>query len=405
MQLAQPDARGSVVRTVAVGQRIERERQRARGIGAPCEHERERPQLAAQAGLGGDRAQQRGLVVDRDLVADRERSRSAARRRTDERVPLEDEVPSGIAPYLQVGVRGPLRRGVECLARAVQVGVERHRPVGTLRDQRLQAGARARQPDLVDQRLQVLALGGARRRPQHVEPAEPGLLQQRRALLAQLRAVARVGRQRADGCQRSEPAVEGGDLGAARMAQDGLVESACARGGGLGAGLAEPVPAGEALVQRRIVGQRELAQRTVQSLAHLVCGEPREGHRQHLVGLAALDQRTHDPGHQQRRLAAARAGIDHDAGGRIDGRKPEDIGADRAPVDLETLARRVHDQWPLRHSPRLAQCPHSTPEACSGSPSWMRASSTGNRERQPASTLAAGCDSGTQVTASRRSDR
>jgi hypothetical protein len=312
---------------------------------------------ASAASVGRDRTHEAVDVVDRVR-------RTAA---------LRGERTGRLAPQRRIRLRAALGRRLQRLDRRVEVDARAHRPLGALVDERPEDAARRSQPDLAHQRLEVVAARLPAFAVQPVQPGVPGLLQQRRAVLGQLAALAGLVRQRPDQRERAEPAVEGGDLRAARMAQHRLVESARADGERVGPRLAESVPAGELRVQRRVVVERQLAQRRGQPLAHLVRGEPGEGDREHLVGLRALEQRPHDPSDQQRRLAAAGAGVDDHAARRVDRHAAEGVRVNRHVVEGVALAGAAHDQCPLRHSPRLAHQSHSLPQAAIASPPSMRA--------------------------------
>ena len=132
----------------------------------------------------------------------------------------------GLAPLLAIEVGGTIGGGLQCVGRCIRVDAECDRPVGALIEQRDQPTTGGRQPEGGDQRLEVVASCTANRVAKGIEPAEPGLLRQRRPVLGQLGALGRIEAQRTGPGQRPEPAVKGGDVGSARMREHGLVKSA-----------------------------------------------------------------------------------------------------------------------------------------------------------------------------------
>ena len=149
------------------------------------------------------------------------------------------------------------------------------------------------------------------------------------------------------------------------MREHRLVESAGPPGERPGAWLIECIPVGQSRVESGIVDQSEQPQITHQALTHFMGRQPCEGHCQHLIRLGAFKEGPHDPTDQQRGLAAAGAGVDDDAVGRIDRRSPESMLIDLTACDAKVpaiawpaIARRnagCHDQCPLRQIPRTGQ--------------------------------------------------
>ena len=97
-------------------------------------------------------------------------------------------------------------------------------------------------------------------------------------------------------------------------------------------------------MERSIVGQCKQAQIAHQALSHLVGGQPGKGHRKDLVGLRTIEQGPNDSPDQQRGFAAAGAGIDDDAVGRVDRCAPEGVLIDLTVCDAESPGIRRHDR-------------------------------------------------------------
>ena len=149
------------------------------------------------------------------------------------------------------------------------------------------------------------------------------------------------------------------------MREHRLVEPTGPVGECQGALFVECVPIGQKRMESGIVGQSQQAQITHQALTHFMGRQPCEGHCQHLVGLGTFKQGPNDPTDQQGGLAAAGAGVDDDAVGRVDRHPPESMLIDLSACDAKVPAigwpaigwRNAgrHVQCPLRQTPRTGQ--------------------------------------------------
>ena len=296
----------------------------------------ENAQLPPQTRVSDDRAQQVGVGLDVNGIRlwitglDRRQMGLAI-------------VGRRLAPLLAIALRGAIGGRLQRIRRCIRVDTERDRPVGALIEQRDQPVTGGRQPERGNQRLEVVASRMARRIAKGIEPAEPGLLRERRPLLGQLGALGRIKTQRTGPGQCPEPAVKRGDVGAARMREHGLVKAAGPPGQVAGARRIECIPVGQPRLERIIVGQRKQAQIADQALSHFVGRQPGKGDCKNLVGLRAVEQGPNDPSDQQRGFAAAGTGIDDDTVGRVDRCPPEAVLIDLMAPDAESPGIRRHD--------------------------------------------------------------
>jgi hypothetical protein len=282
-------------------------------------------------------------------------------------------------------------------------------PVGAMADeiaQQLLGGvvAQARREPLVG--AQPVGRGG----PQQVGAKRlPGFAQHRRRALEQDRRVAGTGLQGGALHQAPEPAVEGVDGDGRLGGGHALVESARQR-----QGLQRRSLGHAALAQHRgdlLVGAaRQRDQVVVEALAHLLGGTPRERDGQDMPGRHARQQQAQHAAHQQPGLAAAGAGLDHAAAGRVE-RAGDEFGVADGPLVDAVLAHGASAAAagagdagaaatkPWRHRLRSSQRRHtdSAPLAGSGAPAPMRRRSSAMRCASRAALAGSGAGAATTV--------